>query len=223
MAKTYTISIMLTLLVLVGCSDEAPIADSNKSSTKTSVSNQVSPLISPNSKFDYQEGVDYRIVTNINAGDLTPPFLIEYFWLSCGHCQKLEKPLQEFKKQHPDMGFMRKHAVLGKKWVMDARLYYALEETNNSQHFNEFFSLYMKGITEESFNQFFAKNNINKEAFLEIAGSSENILAKMKESLKEMKDNKMTSVPSLVVNGKYLITKSDGGDYFNLENYLLSK
>ena len=81
----------------------------------------------------------------------------------------------------------------------------------------------MKGITEESLDQFFIEHNIDKEAFLKVAGNSESILAIMKENLKEMTDNEMNSVPALVINGKYLIIKTDGGDYFKLVNYLLTK
>ena len=221
MANLSKITVFIILLALLGCSDNES-SDTNIKSTAENTKQSTVPTPKPTMD-TYVEGVDYRIVKNINTGDLKAPFIIEYFWLSCGHCQKLEKPLQEFKQQHPDVGFVRKHAVLSERWVMDARLYYALEETNNIQHFDEFFSLYMQGMTEERFNLFFEKNNIDKDAFLKIAGSSEAILAKMKENLQEMSDNKMTSVPSLVINGKYLIMKSDNGDYFKLVNYLLEK
>jgi len=220
MVSLKKISILTTFIVLVGCTDNE--TNPVETQSPTTGAEQTASLAVPEENA-YQEGVDYRIVKNINTGDLKSPFIVEYFWLSCGHCQKLEKPLQAFKNQHPDVGFIRKHAVLAERWVMDARLYNALEETNNIQHFDEFFSLYMQGMTEERFNQFFEKNNIDKDAFLKIAGNSDAILTKMKESLQEMTDNKMTSVPSLVINGKYLIMKSENGDYFKLVNYLLAK
>ena len=220
MIKISRLSIAILMLTTLGCSESN---DSIKEVKSPSPSEAVKEVVSQSdNQTNYKEGVDYRVVSNINVGDLEPPFLVEYFWLSCGHCQKLEKPLNEFKANNPEVGFIRKHAVLGERWVMDARLYYALEETNNSQHFDEFFGLYMQGMTEEKFNQFFKKNNIDKGAFLEVAGSSESILAQLKENLKEMADNKMTSVPGIVVNGKYLITKSHG-DYFDLVKYLLAK
>ncbi len=221
MVKLSQISVFIVLFTLLGCSEnktqqidlQSEVAQVENIANSTTTS-----LVT-----EYKEGVDYRIVSNINTENLSAPSIIEYFWLSCGHCQKLEMPLQDFKAQNPDVGFTRKHAVLGERWVMDARLYYALEETNNMQHFDEFFGLYMQGMTEESLNQFFVKNNIDKEAFLKVAGSSEAILAKMKESLQEMSDNKMTSVPALVINGKYLIMKSNNGDYFKLVKHLLAK
>ena len=223
MTKVSQLSLVATMIVMFGCSENKVPIEAVENNPSSEISSQQTIIVEPETTIDYKEGIHYRLVHNINVGDLKTPFIIEYFWLSCGHCQKLEQPLQAFKKQNPNVGFTRKHAVLGERWVMDARLYYALEETNNSQLFDEFFSLYTKGITEESFSQFFVKNNIDKEAFLKVAGNSEAILAKMKESLQEMSDNKMTSVPSLVINGKYLIVKADDGDYFKLVNYLLSK
>jgi thiol:disulfide interchange protein DsbA len=221
MSKLIQIALFITLLALVGCSENKNNTninqlDINKTEVKEEFQAEIKTTV-------YTEGVDYRVVKDINSGDLSSPFIIEYFWLSCGHCQTLEKPLQAFKSEHPNVGFIRKHAVLGERWVMDARLYYALEETNNTEHFDQFFSLYMEGMSEERLNNFFINNQINKDEFLKVAGSSETILTQMKESLKEMTDNKMTSVPSLVINGKYLILKSADGDYFDLVNYLLTK
>ena len=221
MTKLTHISLFITLLTLLGCSQNEVSTDSNQSNiNQNEATKDYQPAINT---IVYKEGIDYRIVKDINSGDLSAPFIIEYFWLSCGHCQKLEKPLQAYKNKHPGLGFKRKHAVLGEQWVMDARLYYALEETNNIDHFDEFFSIYMKGMTEERLNKFFTDNKINKDEFFKTAGSSETILSQMKESLKEMTDNKMTSVPSLVINGKYLILKTAKGDYFDLVSYLLTK
>jgi thiol:disulfide interchange protein DsbA len=220
MKKLTQLSVFIIFLALIGCSENEVTSASNQVDiSQSKATNTVQPTIKT---IVYTENVDYRVVKDINSGDLTSPFIIEYFWLSCGHCQTLEKPLQAFKNQHPEVGFMRKHAVFGERWVMDARLYYALEETDNMEHFDEFFSLYMQGMTEERLNNFFIDKQINKDQFMKVAGSSETILSLMKESLKEMTDNKMTSVPSLVINGKYLILKSDNDDYFNLVNYLLT-
>lgn len=223
MTKISQLSIVASMIFMLGCSENKAPIETVKDKPSSEVSAKDTTKVTPEIMVDYKEGVDYRLVDNINVGELKAPFIIEYFWLGCGHCQKLEKPLQTFKKQNPNVGFIRKHAVANKRWAMDARLYYALEETNNLQHFDEFFSVYMKGMTEESFNQFFVKTNIDKEAFLKVAGSSEAIVAQMKENFQEMSDNKMTSVPALVINGKYLILKPDNGDYFQLVNYLLTK
>lgn len=215
--------LLISMLTLTACSENADPAQSSVELQKVNDQSQVDQLDTP----AYQEGVHYRIVNNINTGDLKDPSIIEYFWLSCGHCQKLEQPLKQFKAEHPNVGFARKHAVLGENWVRDGRLYYALEETGNMQHFDEFFSLYMTGLSEETFIEFFNKNAIDQAQFLEVAGSSDNVLAKMQESLSEMSENKITSVPSLVINGKYLILSAEdtrtNESFFKLVDYLLTK
>lgn len=223
----------VSLLALTACSEPAT-ESSTVNTAKHEHNHDAIEAAKPNTAIpyelgqqSYEEGVDYRQVNHINVNGLTAPFITEYFWLSCGHCQNLEEPLQAFKKANPTVGFSRKHAVLAQRWVTDGRLYYALEETNNMAHFDEFFGLYKKGMTNESFDLFFTKNKIDKEAFLETANTNKNIIGKMEESLKEMTENKMTSVPSIVINGKYLIMSSPASSthegYFKLVSYLLTK
>jgi len=212
MFKLFSVMTLAATILISGCSEPTQNA-------KTTKNGQV--------EAGYEEGKHFRIVSNINVGELKPPFLVEYFWLGCPHCQNFEKPLQDFKAANPEVGFIRKHAVLSEGWVNDGRIFYALQETNNMAHFAELFDLYKSGITDKSFDAFFIKNNIDKSAFLEIAGKNENVINNMKESYEEMSANKMTSVPSIVVNGKYLIIASEDTNnndkYFNLVNYLLKK
>jgi len=203
---------LASAILLIGCSEP-------KQSVQSVKSEQVEAT--------YEEGKHYRLVNNINVGDLKAPFLVEYFWLGCPHCQSFEKPLQDFKSANPEVGFIRKHAVLSEGWVNDGRIFYALQETNNMAHFAELFDLYKTGINDENFDAFLSKNNIDKTVFLETAGKNENVINNMKESYEEMSENKMTSVPSIVVNGKYLIIASEDTNtndkYFNLVNYLFKK
>ncbi len=220
MKKILALVLFGTMFALVGCSKQ----ESN--TTPKSVETEEKPVVEK-LNVEYKEGVHYRVVENINVGDLKAPFLVEYFWLGCPHCQHFEAPLQKFKSENPAVGFLRKHAVLSQNWVNDARIYYALKETDNMAHFAELFDLYKKGMNEEKFNAFFEKNNIDQDAFLETAGKNENILAQMKESFDEMSKNNMTGVPGIVVNGKYLIiaTKDTATNesYFDLVKYLLKK
>ncbi|SFC89973.1 thioredoxin domain-containing protein [Pseudoalteromonas denitrificans] len=210
MTKFFSFFVFIAAISLLGCSDPQSQNEINQSKQST-----------------YEEDKHYRIVENINFGDLKPPFLIEYFWLGCPHCQNFEKPLQKFKSENPNIGFIRKHAVLSENWANDARIFYALQETNNMAHFSELFELYKAGIDQEGFESFFVKNKIDKTQFLEVAGKSENVLNNMNESYEEMTENKITSVPSVVVNGKYLVIASEDTDnnekYFKLVKYLLKK
>jgi len=212
MFKLFSVVTLAASILISGCSEPKPSTQSDKNE-------QV--------QLSYEEGKHYRIVNNINVRELKTPFLVEYFWLGCPHCQNFEKPLQDFKSTNPEMGFIRKHAVLSEGWVNDGRIFYALQETNNMAHFTELFDLYKSGINDENFDAFFTKNNINKSEFLEIAGKNENVINNMKESYEEMSNNKMTSVPSIVVNGKYLIIASEDTNnnekYFNLVSHLLKK
>ncbi|PAJ73579.1 hypothetical protein CJF42_15040 [Pseudoalteromonas sp. NBT06-2] len=212
MFKIFHAMTLVAVVFISGCSEPSQNGPSAKSEQVES---------------RYEEGKHYRIVNNINVGALKTPFLVEYFWLGCPHCQNFEKPLQDFKSVNPEVGFIRKHAVLSESWVNDGRIFYALQETKNMAHFAELFDLYKSGINDEDFDAFFTKNNIDKHSFLAVAGNNENVINNMKESYKEMSENEMTSVPSIVVNGKYLIIASEDTNnnekYFKLVNYLLKK
>ncbi|MBE0362958.1 thiol:disulfide interchange protein DsbA [Pseudoalteromonas ulvae UL12] len=176
------------------------------------------------SQAQYQEGVHYRIVSGIDAEGAKVPFIVEYFWLGCPHCQHFEAPLQAYKAQQPELGFVRKHAILNESWANDGRIFYALQQTNNMDHFADLFDLYKQGMTQQRFDDFFTRNDIDKEAFLTIAGQDATVIAKMQQSLKEMTDNKIHSVPAIVVNGKYLVVPHDdlrsNEAYFALVDYL---
>lgn len=212
MFKLISVITLASAILISGCSEP-------KQNVQSAKNGQVD--------ISYEEGKHYRVVNNINVGELKAPFLVEYFWLGCPHCQSFEKPLQDFKSANPEVGFIRKHAVLSEGWVNDGRIFYALQETNNMAHFAELFDLYKSGINDTNFDAFFTKNNIDKAVFLETAGKNENVINNMKESYEEMSANKMTSVPSIVVNGKYLIIASEDTNnnekYFKLVNYLLKK
>lgn len=220
MKKRYLLASLLMTASLTACSkvDETAAA----STSTVSATENTSAVTS-----SYQEGVHYRLVTGINNEGAQKPFLVEYFWLGCPHCQHFEEPLQAYKAKHPELGFVRKHAVIAEHWVNDGRIFYALAQTNNMAHFADLFDLYKKVMTQESFDAFFTRHNIDQEAFLKVAGQDPEVLTKMQQSFDEMNNNKMTSVPSIVVNGQYLIMAHEdlrsNDAYFKLVDYLLTK
>ena len=76
MTKISLISIVITLLVLIGCSEDKPTINETESSTKSDLIKKSSSPVMNEQQLTYQEGVDYRLVNNINTGDLTAPFII---------------------------------------------------------------------------------------------------------------------------------------------------
>jgi thiol:disulfide interchange protein DsbA len=207
---------------------EAPQKTDNDASKVTVV--DIKPIVKPDLvTMDYVENVHYRIVKDINVEGLTPPFLVEYFWLGCPHCQTFEPLLKSFKAKNPDVQILKKHAVMSPRWAKDARIFYALKEMKKMEHFDDLFNLYkIKELpTKLDIEEFLTLKNINKEEFFKLADKSETILKSIEESLREMVNNKITGVPAIVVNGKYFLLPSKDivsvEDYFKLVEHLLSK
>jgi len=177
----------------------------------------------------YQENVHYRMVDNIDSENLQAPFLVQYFWLGCPHCQSFEPILNNILADNPKLNILRKHAVLTPAWKNDAKIYYALEELNQLKHFDDLFELYRsKGKpTKDDIEGFLEQKAINVELFASTMQTSDNVKGQIAKSLNEMTANKISGVPQIVVNGKYLVIVAKDiksiADYKALIDYLLSK
>ena len=90
----------------------------------------------------YKEGIDYRVVSGIGVDKLSTPFIIEYFWLGCPHCQAFEQPLEHFLSANPDFKVIKRPAGGGARWTLDAKIYYGLEHLNQLTHLPQLFDLY---------------------------------------------------------------------------------
>lgn len=181
---------------------------------------------------EYVEGIDYEIVANISIDEsIAKPYVVEYFWLGCSHCQNLEPYINKFAFDNK-VNLIKKPAPLKERWVLDAKIYYALHETDNMEHYNDLFKLY-RTLGEErklpapsDLNSFFKAKGIDAVKF-DAAMQSEPVLNQIKQNLAEMMYNKFTGVPKLVINGKYLAKPTDKirtqEDYMKLVKFLVEK
>jgi thiol:disulfide interchange protein DsbA len=235
MNKKLSSLMIIAALGLSACSkDDSPVkVEPTKPTVETTTEEvnvvDVKPLVEDAQKMDYVENVHYRVVKDINTEGMTAPFLVEYFWLGCPHCQTFEPLLKGFTDTNPDVQILKKHAVMDARWAKDARVFYALKEMNKMEHFNDLFSLYKikKLPTKADIEEFLTLKGIDKEEFFKIADKSDVVLKNIEESLKEMVSNKISGVPAVVVNGKYFLLPSKDvvsvKDYFKLVEHLLSK
>ena len=180
----------------------------------------------------YQQDVHYRVVSDIDVSDYdtSKPFILEYFWFGCPHCQDMEPKLNDFAKDH-GLSIFKKHAALNPRWGQDARIFYALEAMGRMDLIDEMFVLYAKAAKEKR-----QPTRDDIKALVEAAGEqsvlffdkvgSPEVLDKIQIGLNEMIKNKITGVPALVVNGKYIIKShadiKTEADFFNLLGYLLT-
>ena len=198
--------------LLIACSEPAKPENSSDEVVK---SQQANP-----DNVRFQQDVHYKLVENIDAENAKPPFLVEYFWFGCQHCQQFEPVLEAIMLRRPQLSLVRKHAAAVPQWQTDARIFYSLQQMELEHLTAPLFKLYeeKRQLTPLDLQQFLTTHQVDQKTFFDLAENSELVVEKMRRSAREMQDNAIRGVPALVVNGRYLITPNE--DINNLDAYL---
>lgn len=155
----------------------------------------------------------------------------ELFWYGCGHCFTLEKHVESWKSKIPnDVQFTRIPAMFGKSWVIHAQLYYIGEVLGITEqsHGDIFNAIHINGKRlqrKSEQKEFFAAYGVS-EADFDKAYSSFTVKSRMQQSDKRIRAYRVSGVPAIVVNGKYLVDASSAGgqgNMFKVVDYLIEK
>ena len=213
MIKNLTMAFAVMIL-LAGCSPDV------KESNITPVVKDSTPVAV--TEVSFQEGVDYRIVEGIDIEGAVEPFIVEYFWLGCPHCQALEEPLHQFLAKNPDFSVIKKPAAAMPRWALDAHIYYGLAQVGKLDQLDNLFELYRgKPLPEkEHIATFLTSIEEEPASFFNMISANQQIKQRIATNIAEMQSNKLNGVPSIIVNGKYLVMKSKGDKQFELVRYL---
>lgn len=181
---------------------------------------------------DFVEGRDYiRILPSVSTEVKANKVEVrEFFWYACPRCYSMETLVEKWKK--PDaVQFVLTPALLGKKWVTHAFIYYTLEQLQrlDDLHGTVFEAIHEHKLrldSETKAASFFSGHGIKKERFLEVFDSMA-VDAKIKRAEKLASQYGIDRVPTFTVNGKYLTSPSlmqhrPIGDFFRLLDYLVS-
>ncbi len=157
--------------------------------------------------------------------------VVEFFWYGCGHCFTFETNLREWKQQKPEnVAFSRIPAVLSKNWLPHAKAYYVAEalEMLDVFHGALFDAIHLD------------KKDLFKDAqlkrFLEELGAdsdkvatlyeSDQIDKKIKAAYLLARQYKLTGVPAMVVQGRFMTSASMAGSHakvIEIVNQLIAK
>ena len=179
----------------------------------------------------YEEGKHYKRVDQPKTIDGDKVEVLEFFWYGCPHCYSFEPHLNKWKQGKPDnVEFVRIPATFQPLWMLHARAYYALQMLGAGDKIHpKFFSEihnnknYLK--TVDALSQFVEKNGVNRSEFVD-AMNSFAVENSVRKAQKLVTDYNLSGVPSITVNGKYLISASMAGSYDNMikiMNYLIEK
>ena len=182
----------------------------------------------------FQPKTHYRVMTPVQPTSVDPGKIevLEIFWYGCPHCYTLEPHMQEWvsKEMPSNAEFVRIPATLNRGWQVHARAYYTAEALGKLDEIHE--GLF-KAInvdrnplnTEDQLVSFFADYGVTEEEFTE-AFNSFAVQTKLRRADSLVRRYRITGVPAMVVNGKY-VTGADmaGGipQLFEVVEFLIAK
>lgn len=181
---------------------------------------------------EYKEGVNYiKLTTPLPTQNADKIEVQEFFWYGCPHCFHFDPKLAAWVKNKPaNVEFVRTPAPLNPNWMVHTKTFYALEAMGRGDEFhvdlfNAMHVAKLKLYTPEAIADFLAQKGVDKTKFLETFNSfAVNMRARKAEQLGNQ--YKITGVPAITVNGKYLInTNQEGGfdEVLNIMTYLVNK
>lgn len=134
--------------------------------------------------------------------------VIAVFGYSCPYCYQLEASLSPWSEiLAEDVNFMRMPAMFGGVWDLHGQLFYTLEamQADKKVHHSVFDAIHKGGRKLSSLNQiadFVAEQGVDKALFVK-TWNSFSVKSQMEKAKKHAMAYQISSVPTLVVNGKY--------------------
>lgn len=147
--------------------------------------------------------------------------VLEFFWYGCSHCYNLEPYADKWLKDKPDdVEFIHIPGVFSKRWIAHAKAFYTAKQLGvlDLIHKDLFIAIHVKRqsiFDENSLKRFFAEKGVNKNKFSKVYNSDE-INNNIKQAFIAGQKYKLTGVPAVIVNGKYLVNGQSAGGYENL-------
>jgi thiol:disulfide interchange protein DsbA len=157
--------------------------------------------------------------------------VLEVFWYGCPHCNEFEPHVTAWLAKKPEAAeFRRLPATFKPLWTLHAKAFYATEALGVSEKIH---SPFFKALHEEnrslddqaSLADFFAEHGVNKDDFNKTF-SSFSVDSKVRQATHMIIQYKITGVPAVIVNGKYLVTGSMSGGHdelFKIVDFLVEK
>ena len=166
---------------------------------------------------ELKAGRDYKPLATPQAVETGAKVeVIEFFWYGCSHCFDLEPFLNKWTAKLPgDVEFRRIPAIPSERWLPNARTFYTLEALNllDRLHGEVFDAIHIDRVNfndEKIQLEWMEKKGVDKRKFAE-AWKSFSVQGKTKRAVQLSQAYGVNSVPTLVVDGKYMTAVSMTG------------
>jgi thiol:disulfide interchange protein DsbA len=170
------------------------------------------------SAIEPKSGVDYVTLSTPQRAEAGKKIeVIEFFMYSCPHCNALEPLMTDWvKKQGDNIAFRRVHMPFSGPNDPQAHLYLTLEamgKLDGGMHEKIFRAIHVERNRlnkDDAILDFVVKNGIDKASYLEFSNSFA-VQTKMKRAAQLLTAYKLTSAPSIVIDGRYVTSPAQAG------------
>jgi thiol:disulfide interchange protein DsbA len=142
--------------------------------------------------------------------------VVEFFWYECPHCYALEPYLERWIKKLPaDVEFRRIPATFNERWVISARVYYALEAMGlvDKLHRPLLDAIHkdrLRVTDERALTEWLQSKGVDVAKFSSTLKSFA-VESRLKRAQGLVVGSKIDGVPALLVNGQYVVPAGAGG------------
>jgi thiol:disulfide interchange protein DsbA len=171
----------------------------------------------------FQLGKDFQRLTPTQPTSSSPEQVevAEVFWYGCSHCYNFDPYVGKWLTRKPDnVNFVRIPAVWNPLVKFHARAFYTAQALGKEEemHTSFFREIHVNGNvldTEPKLVEFFGRFGVSKDEFTD-ACNSYAVHTKLQQAETLARRYRVTSVPLVVVNGKYTTSASMTGGYDQL-------
>lgn len=163
----------------------------------------------------------YAQISTEKQTDSDQIIIYEFFWYGCPHCFNLEPTMDRIEADlDKDAKVVKVPVALRDSWLPHAKLYYSLSQMDKIDNIHNliFEEIHIENNrldNEDVMAQFLGKNGIDTKDFSE-KYNSYGTEARIKKASNLARKYQINSVPTIVVNGKYLTSGSFVSSYDEL-------
>lgn len=171
---------------------------------------------------DWTAGEHFLVLPQaVPTADASKIEVVEAFGYSCPHCNAFEPMLHAWSQQlDNDVSFENMPVVFGRSWEPMARAYYVAEllGVKDKVHQAMYDAIHVERKRlqgPEDIAEVFAQQGVSEKDFMKQYNSFA-VGMKLKQSDARVRGYQIQGVPSLIVNGKYLVSSSLVGSHANM-------
>ena len=176
-----------------------------------------------------EAGKDYKVLNTAQSARAGGKIeVLEFFFYGCSHCFKMHPVLTEWEKKIPkDVELVYVPTIFNNAWEPMAFTYYSLELLGQQKRLHDelFNACHVNNIDlsdEAKISEFVGQHGVDRKKFGETYNSFA-IQSKVTRSKQLAQIYGIRGTPSLIVDGKYLITGLGPDESIKVLNYLIDK